>query len=45
MSRPVIAYTGLLMKGGRLLTRWLPMDTRVRQLQRAQIIPRRTEWV
>jgi FkbM family methyltransferase len=45
MSRLAIAYTGLLMKSGRLLTRWIPSDARVRRFLRARIVPDRIEWV
>jgi FkbM family methyltransferase len=45
MSRLAIAYTRLLMKGGRLLAHWIPPDTRVRRFLRARMVPDRTEWV
>jgi len=57
MSRLAVAYTGMLMRGGRALTRWLPRESRsylakerpviagIRQLVRRHLIPRGTEWV
>jgi FkbM family methyltransferase len=45
MSRLAITYTVLLMKGGRLLTRWIPPNAPLRRLLRARLIPDRTEWV
>ena len=57
MSRLAVAYTGLLMKGRRALTRWLPryalsyladgppVVSGIRQLVRRHLVPRGTEWV
>ena len=45
MSRLAITCTGLLMKSGRLLTRWVPADARVRRFLRSRVIPSRMEWV
>ena len=57
MSRLVVAYTGVLMKGRRALTRWLPRYALsyfakgspvvggIRDLVRRHLIPRGTEWV
>ena len=57
MSRLAVAYTGVLMKGRRALTRWLPryalsylakgppVVAGVRHLVRSHLIPRGTEWV
>jgi FkbM family methyltransferase len=45
MSRLAITCTGLLMRGGRLLTRWVPEDARVRRFLRSRVIPSRMEWV
>jgi FkbM family methyltransferase len=45
MSRLAITCTGLLMRGGRLLTRWVPADARVRRFLRSHVIPSRMEWV
>jgi FkbM family methyltransferase len=57
MSRPAVAYTGVLMKGRRALTRWLPRQAvsyfaqrlpvvaGIRDFIRRHLIPRSTQWV
>jgi|SRR5271167_112045 len=57
MSRIAVAYTGMLMKGRRVLARWVPREalshipggartvTGILRLLRQYVIPARTEWV
>ncbi len=45
MSRLAITCTGLLMRGGRLLARWVPADARVRHFLRDRVVPSGIEWV
>ena len=57
MSRLAVAYTGMLMKGRRALTRWmprqavsyfakrLPVVAGIRHFVRRHLIPRSAEWV
>ena len=57
MSRLAVAYTGVLMKGRRALTRWmprqavsyfakrLPVVAGIRHFVRRHLIPRSAEWV
>jgi FkbM family methyltransferase len=57
MSRLAVAYTGMLMKGRRVLTRWLPQNAlsnleegpvavaAIHRLVRRRLIPQSTEWV